>query len=198
MNRDGAIPITVDSMPPVRGPVDRFVSRRVGVYVAFIPLFLWAFTAGCAGFCGSGADMTADGIRPVPANPLPDRPLSIRELQDLCGVPAVCGQRMNCEGQTVLLRAYIDYDAVVHKGIYPQLPYEKFRMYDSPNGPSLEVWAIAEDNASIFRKIMTGMENPERKASVRGEVVGVDLPALTACRREIKLVIHDAESVSFR
>jgi hypothetical protein len=161
----------------------------------FIHLFLWTFLAGCAGFRASGAGMTADSVRTSPADSLPDRPLSIRGLQELCGVPGTCGQKLAGEGQRALVRAFIDYDNVFHKEVYPQLPYEKFRMYDAPNGPSLEVWAVARDNAAIFRKIMTGKGNPETRAFVRGVVVGIDLPALNQCRREIKLVIDDAESV---
>lgn len=119
--------------------------------------------------------MTTDNARSVLAISRSNHDVSIQELQDFCGIFGTCGRKMECEGQVALLKTFIDYDNVFHKSAYPQLPYEKFRIYDQPDGPSLEVWATAEDNTLIFKKILKGREHPKERAHVRGVVVGISL-----------------------
>jgi hypothetical protein len=172
--------------------------ENVNFYVLFISFLVWTFAASCTELQALGADMKTDNGRPVLAISRSNHYVSIRELQDFCGVPGTCGQKMECEGQMALVKTFIDYDNVFHKGAYPRLPYEKFRIYDQPDGPSLEVWATAKDNTLIFKKILKGREHPQERAHVRGLVVGFDMPTQNKCRRGIKIEIKDAGSIFFK
>jgi hypothetical protein len=167
-------------------------------YVLFIPFLIWTFVANCSELQALGAERMTDNTRPVLAISQPGHYLSIQELENFCRIPGTCGQNMACEGQEALVKAFIDYDNVFHKGVYPKLPYEKFRIYDQPAGPSLEVWATAKDNSLIFEKILQAKKHPEERAHVRGVVVGFDMHTQKLCRRGIKMVISDAESIFFK
>jgi hypothetical protein len=163
----------------------------------FIPFLIWSFAAVCNELEALGANMKTDNGRPLLAISQSNRYVSIQELQDFCGASGICGQKMACEGQLVFVRSFIDYGNVYHKGVYPHLPYEKFRIYDKPGGQSLEVWAIAEDNTLIFKEIMKGKERSQEKVHIRGIVAGFDMAAQNMCRRGIKLEINDSESIFF-
>jgi hypothetical protein len=172
--------------------------ENVNFYVLFISFFVWTVAASCNELQALEADMKTDNARPVLSISQSNHYVSIQELQDFCGVPGTCGRKMECEGQVALVKTFIDYDNVFHKGAYPHLPYEKFRIYDHPNGPSLEVWATAKDNTLIFKKIMKGRENPKERVHVRGLVVGIDMPTQNVCRRGIGIEINDAEAIFFK
>ena len=78
--------------------------------------------------------------------------LSVEELLSSCGTPSPCNVATGCEGKTVRVRGYVDYDNIFDREHHPQLPYEKFTIRDR-NGKSIEVWIVAEDSREIFSAI---------------------------------------------
>ena len=122
---------------------------------------------------------------------------SISELYQYCGVPGPCGKKLECEGQTVRVKAHIDYDNVFDKKTYPQLPYEKFRITDK-DGQSLEVWAVSNTTSEIFEKIYKYKSYPEKAVHIEGIIEGFDMPVQETCHRGIKIVINTADAIFFK
>jgi hypothetical protein len=103
--------------------------------------------------------------------------VSIEEFYHCCNVPGPCGKRMDCEGEIARVKGYIDYQNVFDKKNYPQLPYEKFKIYDE-KGKSLEVWAVSADNSKIFGKIYHNKSFPGKMAFITGMIIGFDMPIM--------------------
>ena len=122
--------------------------------------------------------------------------ISIEELYHYCNAPSPCGKKTDCEGKVARVKGYIDYQNVFDKKNYPQLPYEKFKIYDE-EGKSLEVWAVSPDNSKIFEKIYRNKSFPGKMAFVRGIMIGFDMPIMGACHRGIKIEIEKADDIFF-
>jgi len=122
---------------------------------------------------------------------------TISELISLCNLPGKCGEKLPCEDKEVKIKGYVDFRNVFDKEHYPQLPYEKFRMYDSTQSKILEVWAVSDDNSVIFKKIYNNNIKPLSMIFVKGTAEGVDIPMNTGCRRWLKLIIDNEEDISF-
>ena len=114
--------------------------------------------------------------------------VSIEELYHFCHVPGPCGKKMKCEGKIAKVKAYIDYSNVFDKKRYPQLPYEKFKIYDKKE-KSLEVWAVSNNNSKIFEKIYRNKTFPEKMVFIKGIIFGFDMPIMRDCHRGIKIDI---------
>ena len=123
--------------------------------------------------------------------------LSIEELYKACHVPGVCGKKMDCEGQTALVKGYIDYDNVFDKENYPKLPYEKFKIHDT-KGESLEVWVLSDNNKEIFREIYCNKLFPEKMAFIKGTLSGFDMPIMGTCRRGLSINIKETSDIFFQ
>jgi len=122
--------------------------------------------------------------------------VSIEELYYFCHVPGPCGKKMEYEGKIAKVKGYIDYSNVFDKKNYPQLPYEKFKIYDK-KGKSLEIWAISDDNSKIFEKIYHNKVFLEKMAFIKGKIVGFDMPIMGACHRGIKIDIEEEGDIFF-
>lgn len=136
-------------------------------------------------------------VMPGDPNDFPGEYLSIEELHKVCRAPGVCGKKMDCEGQIVRVKGYVDYDNVFDKKSYPQLPYEKFKIGDR-RGNSLEAWAVSDDNEEIFRKIHSNKTSLEKMVFVKGTLTGFDMPIMGTCRRGIAINIKEAKDIFFR
>lgn len=123
--------------------------------------------------------------------------VSIEDLFHSCHVPGPCGKKMECEGKIAKVKGYIDFSNVFDKKNYPQLPYEKFKVYDR-RGKSLEVWAVGSDNSEIFEKIYLNKAFPEKMVFIKGIVVGFDMPVMGACHRGIKINIEKEGDIFFK
>lgn len=157
------------------------------------------FSVCCNHICYvSGSDPDTEEAKSVISICESNHYISIQELYDFCYVPAPCQQKMECEGKIALVKGYVDYDNVFDKKHYPKLPYEKMLIYDKKGGKSLEVWAIADDNSRIFEKILNNKDHPEKRAYVKGMIVGFDMPTMGQCHRGIKIEIDKAESIFFQ
>jgi len=122
--------------------------------------------------------------------------ISIGKFYDCFHIPGISGKSIECEGKSVLIKAYIDFANVFDKKRYPQLPYEKFKIYDR-DGKSLEVWALSDDNSEVFERIFHNKASPERMVFVKGTVVGFDMHMMGGGRRGVKLNIEDADCIRF-
>ena len=122
--------------------------------------------------------------------------ISIEELYNSCHVPGSCGKKMDCEGEIARVKGYVDYENVFDKRNYPQLPYEKFKIYDK-RGQSVEVWTVSDDNNKIFEKIYQNKISPEKMAFIEGTIIGFDMPAMGVCRRSIKMNIDKESDIFF-
>jgi hypothetical protein len=122
--------------------------------------------------------------------------VSIEELHHYCDVPGPCGKRIHCEGEIARVKGYIDYDNVFDKKTYPQLPYEKFKIFDD-KGKSLEVWGVSTDNSKIFEKIYHEKSFPGKMAFIRGVLIGFDMHITGTCHRGIKIEIEKADDIFF-
>ncbi len=123
--------------------------------------------------------------------------LSVGELHKVCQAPGVCGEKMNCEGQVVRVKGFIDYDNVFDKETYPQLPYEKFKIQDM-KGESVEVWVLSDNNKEIFQKIYQNKLSGEKTAFIEGLLGGFDMPVMGRCIRGVSISIKKASDIFFR
>jgi hypothetical protein len=139
---------------------------------------------------------TLGHCRSNPTRPEQDY-LSVGELYDLCQIPGPCGKQLECEGKVVYVKGYIDYDNVFDKTNYPQLPYEKFKIYEK-EAKSIEVWPISEDNEEIFAKIHQNKGYPEKIVQIKGIVEGFDMPTQNTCHRGIKIKIEKSGDICFK
>ena len=122
--------------------------------------------------------------------------ISVEEIFHECHIPGPCGQKMACEGEIGKVKGYIDYDNIFDKKNYPQLPYEKFKIFDE-KGKSLEVWTVSADNSDIFEKIYQNKSFPWKMAFIKGVLVGVDMPIMGVCHRSIRMNIEKADDIIF-
>jgi len=123
--------------------------------------------------------------------------MSIAELYRSC-MPNECGKDVKLEGKEVHIRGFIDRDNVFDKKSYPQLPYEKFRVYDKKSGKSIEVWTVSNDNSMIFNKIKKMINTPAKEVFISGVVSSFDMPIMGNCQRGIKIEINNAEKIFFK
>ena len=118
-------------------------------------------------------------------------PLSIEGLRKACGLPAPCGAAIDWEGRQVAVEGQVDGVNVFDKRRFPNLPYEKFKLHDT-RGNSLEVWAVAADNSSIFDKLARRRSD---HVVVRGRLAAVKAPVMGDCQLGVKLLIDDADQI---
>ena len=122
--------------------------------------------------------------------------ISVEEIYHKCNAPGPCGEKMACEGKMSKIKGYIDYHNIFDKKHYPQLPYEKFKIFDE-KGKSLEVWAVSDDNRDLFEKIYQNKSIPEKMIFIKGVLVGVDMPIMGTCHRNIRIDIEKADDIFF-
>jgi hypothetical protein len=123
--------------------------------------------------------------------------MSIEELYRSYA-PGNCGQDSKLEGKEVHIRGYVDRENYFDKKTYPQLPYEKFKIYDKQSGKSIEVWAVAAENNMIFKKIEQNAATPDREAFISGIISSFDMPIMGTCRKGIKIEIKNVENIFFK
>lgn len=128
---------------------------------------------------------------------LPETYIPIGRLYEFCHVPGRCGEPLQCEGQTALVKGAIDYGNVFEHSRYPRLPYEKFLLSDE-NGATLDVLAVSSDNAALFKKISAARTDGKKEAFIKGTILGFDAPVMGACHREIRLEMDSPEDIYFR
>jgi len=126
--------------------------------------------------------------------------MTIKELEDFCKMPGVCGKALNCEGKKVKMKGYLDYINIFDKQAYPNLPYQKFRIFDGPNilntdnpwasyTESLEIYPIKGNLELMFKKLHAKAGLPLKLVYITGIIEGFDAPTNTGCRRMIQLKI---------
>jgi hypothetical protein len=181
------------------------MSKHVRWSAAIIPVVMMVglsviFSVGCHDLCIPGFALDTKEMKRVISICESNQYISIEKLYEFCRVPAPCQQTMECEGKIALVKGYVDYGNVFDKTHYPNLPYEKIRIYDKQKkgGKSLEVWAIAEDNSRIFEHILNHKNHPDKKIYVKGVIVGIDMPIMGPCQRGIKLEIDQTEAIFFQ
>jgi len=130
------------------------------------------------------------GSRALKAEP----PISLRELETLCRLPAPCGEPMACQGETVTFWGYVDPLNIFSKQHSPRTPYEKFKVVDH-GGHAIEVWTQAADNRPIFNKLA---RRPTEQIVVTGKLIAFDMPIAGQCNQGIKVTIHDASQIEFK
>lgn len=123
-----------------------------------------------------------------------DPPISLQELETLCGLPLPCGLPMVCRDRTVTLWGYVDPANIYSRQRFPGMPNEKFRLVDRQRR-SIEVWAKAGDNRSIFEKLA---QRPSDKIVVTGRLKAVIMPAKGGCVKGVKVLIDESSQIEFR
>jgi len=133
--------------------------------------------------------------------------MTIKKLEDFCKIPGVCGKALNCEGKKVKMKGYLDYINIFDRQAYPNLPYQKFRIFDGPNilntdnpwasyAESLEIYPIKGNLELMFKKLHAKAGLPLKLVYITGIIEGLDAPTNTGCRRMIQLKV-DADDVLF-
>lgn len=123
--------------------------------------------------------------------------ITIDDLYDCCGIPGACNQKMECEGKSALIKGYISYVNVWNKKEYPWLPYSKFLIYNAERNMNLEVRVDSDDADMIFKTIQAHSAHPDNPACIKGQLVGVDLPDMETCHRNLIIVLSEPESIFF-
>jgi hypothetical protein len=124
--------------------------------------------------------------------------ITIDSLYAYCGLPGICGKRLECEGRTALIQGYIDYGNVFDKTAYPMLPYQKFLITNVEHSRTMEVWVDAEGSEGVFKKIAEKKaSNPDGPVYVKGILAGFDMPVMGTCHRGLKLNLTAAASISY-
>ena len=126
-----------------------------------------------------------------------DQYISIEELYRAC-TPGDCGKDVKLEGCVVYVKGYVDSNNIFDKKSYPQLPYEKFKIYDKGSGKSIEIWAISGDNSAIFKKITQNIVNSDVEIFVSGIVSSFDMPIMGICKKGLKIEINNANDIFFK
>jgi len=108
-----------------------------------------------------------------------------------------CGQNTDFEGKEVHVRGYLDRNNIFDKKSYPQLSYEKFKIYDKRSGRSIEVWASSPENSIIFEKIRQNAATPEKEVFISGVISSFDMPMMGKCRKGIKIELKNAANLFF-
>ena len=123
--------------------------------------------------------------------------ITLDELYDSCGVPGDCNQGMECEGKFVLVKGYINYVNVQDKRKYYWLPYGKFLIYNVERNINVEVWVDSDDAEKIFNRIEKHRDNPNDPVYIKGRMVGVDLPFVGGCHRDLLIYLSETEAIFF-
>lgn len=124
--------------------------------------------------------------------------ITIDSLYAYCGLPGVCGKKLDGEGQTALIQGYIDYNNVFDNTAYPMLPYQKFLIANATHGKTLEIWVASVGSDAVFKKIAENkVRNPDAPVYVKGVLAGFDMPVMGACHRGLKLNLTAADSLSY-
>ena len=121
--------------------------------------------------------------------------ITLDELYDCCGIPGVCYREMECEKKFALIKGYISYVNIWNKREYSWLPHSKFLMYNAERNINVEVRVDSDDADIIFKKIKEHSGSPDDPVYMRGQLVGVDLPDMMACHRDLIIVLFEAESI---
>ena len=123
--------------------------------------------------------------------------ITLDELYDYCGIPGVCYHEMECEKKFALIEGYISYVNIWNKREYPWLPHSKFMIYNAERNINVEVRVDSDDADMIFEKIREHSGSPYDPVYIRGKLVGVDLPDMKTCHRDLIIVLFEAESIFF-
>ncbi len=124
--------------------------------------------------------------------------MTLSELFEYCGLPSESDNRIECEGQTVKVKGYVDYLNVFDKEHYPQLPYEKFIIYDTLQSNTLEIWVLRDNSKMIFKEILQHKNDSSRMIHIRGEVEGLDVTTMNNKQRWIKINIRSENDIFFK
>ena len=124
--------------------------------------------------------------------------LSVGELYNYCNLPAPCAKVMECEGKTICIRGYIDWKNIFFKEEYPQLPYEKFKLYDLESEKMIEVFVNPKAARGVYRMIQQQMKTSENEAFVKGTISGFNMPLMGQCYRGIRIELEKADDIKFR
>lgn len=103
---------------------------------------------------------------------------------------------MPCEGKKIRVRGSIDWANVFFREEYPQLPYDKFKIYDRITGKAIEVWVIPETAGKVYPRIQQ-QKSSGKEVFVKGTIAGFDMPVMGKCSRAIKLELETSEYLEF-
>lgn len=123
--------------------------------------------------------------------------ITLDELYDSCGIPGICYHEMECEKKFALIEGYISYVNLWNKREYPWLPHSKFIIYNAERNINVEVRVNSDDADIIFRKIREHSGFPDVPVYIKGKLVGVDLPTMKTCHRDLIIFLFEAEAIFF-
>ena len=127
--------------------------------------------------------------------------MTIKELEEFCTIPGLCGKPLSCEGKEARVKGYLDYINIFDKQTYPNLPHQKFRIFDGPNildadnpwasyTECLEIYPTEGDLESMFKNLHKKRGLPLKLVYIKGKIRGFDAPTNIGCRRMIYLNIN--------
>jgi len=123
--------------------------------------------------------------------------ITLDRLYNCCGVPGVCRQEMECERKIALVEGYISYVNIWDKREYLWIPHSKFMIYNVERNINVEVRVDSDDADIIFRKIKEHSGFPDTPVYIRGKLVGVDMPAMETCHRNLAISLYGSEAIFF-
>ena len=126
-----------------------------------------------------------------------DRYITIDQMNSYCNVPGSCSRKLACEGKIVRIVGYIRYINVWSKREYPWIPYDKFFLYNSSGSSNIEVRVSSEVASEVFDKINKYGGNEDRPVYVMGLLIGIDLPIMDSCHRDLVVEVIDADGLVY-
>lgn len=127
--------------------------------------------------------------------------MTIKELKAFCRQSGFCGRRLCCEGKEVKVKGYLDPINIFDKSRYPMLPYQKFRIMESPDPQDiptdfLEIYPTKGDVSQLFNKLHKIAAFSPKLLYIQGIIKGFDAHTNLGSYRFFYLTI-DAKEVLF-
>lgn len=165
------------------------MSKKKKDYIMF---FLLLFSAFPYGWCSAE---TIPLVKKESADLIPaceqGEYITLDELYSCCGIPGVCFHEMECEGKFALIKGYISYANIWDKREHPWLPHSKFMIYNAERSINVEVWVDSDNADRFFDKIRKHSGSANDPVFIRGQLVGVDLPDMKTCHRDLVISLFD-------
>ena len=80
---------------------------------------------------------------------------------------------------------------------YPWLPHDKFLLYNEAGDKNIEVQIDPDVADDAFKLIQAYKKHPEVPVLIMGRLIGVDLPTMNACHRDLVIQLKSAEGIAF-
>lgn len=129
--------------------------------------------------------------------------MTIAELGSFCAKLGHCDSRLCCEGKHVKVKGFVDRINIFNRKTAPNLPYQKFRILDSPEIPDsanqqqdfLEIYPAPERVDAIFEKVDEAVSSTPVLLGIHGQIKGFDAPTNMGVFRLYNLMVDGPDDI---